>query len=126
MEVSKVSTIYKLTVNHEDYPNGARLYRVQRGDRIFIYGNEEVKLGAPYRNYPAIVTKIEYTHKKWWQFWKKKEQIGFLIEWLAVEATDEQLVAVPNWIQGTPEEVGKAMKEFYDKHFADGGNNNAE
>ena len=26
-----------------------------------------------------------------------------------------------NWIQGTPKEVGKAMKEFYDKHFADRG-----
>ena len=119
-----MNSIYKLSINHKEYPNGARLCRVQRGDRIFLYGDEEVALGAPYRDYPAIVTKIDYLPKKWWQFWKKKQQVGFQIMWLAEEATDERLVPIPNWIQGTPEEVGKAMKEFYDKHFADGGNSN--
>ena len=94
-----MSDIYKLSINHKEYPNGARLCRVQRGDRIFLYGDEKVVLGAPYKNYPAIVIKIEYSPKKWWQFWKKKQQIGFLIEWLATEATDEHLIAMPNWIQ---------------------------
>lgn len=102
----------------------ARLYRVQRGDRIFLYSDEEVRVGSPYKNYPAIITKIAYSPKKWWQFWKKKKQVGFQILWLADEATDEHLISMPNWIQRTPEEVGKAMKEFYDKHFSDGGNSN--
>ena len=57
----------------------ARLYRIQRGDRIFLYSDEKVKIGCLYRNYPAIVTKIEYLPKKWWQFWKKKKQVRFQI-----------------------------------------------
>ena len=70
----------------------ARLYRVARGDRIFLYSDEEVKVSETYKNYPAIVTKIVYSPKKWWQFWKKKKQVGFQILWLADEATDEQLI----------------------------------
>ena len=61
--------------------NLVRTYPISKGDRITIKSTEEVVVGEKYRTYPARVIEIFYTSKKWWQFWKKKRQLGFKIEW---------------------------------------------
>ncbi len=32
-------------------------------------------------DYPAKVHQVFYESKKWWKFWKKKKQIGYLVRW---------------------------------------------
>mgnify|MGYP003571383856 CR=1 FL=1 len=59
----------------------ARVHELRAGDSFIVKSAESVKLGGVYRHYGAIVTKIYYEPKKWWQFWKKKKQIGFQVTW---------------------------------------------
>ena len=44
-----------------------------------------VKVGDKYKDYPAVVSRIDYKSKKWWQFWKKKEIIGYQVMWVGDE-----------------------------------------
>ena len=69
----------------EDYPNGTRVYALKKGDCIFFKGNHDVKIGDKYKDHPAIVSRIDYKPKKWWQFWKKKEMIGYQVMWVGDE-----------------------------------------
>ena len=80
-----MNTIYKVTTKAEDYPNGVRVYALKKGDCIYIVGNHNVKMGEKYKNHPAIVSHIDYKPKKWWQFWKKKEMIGYQVMWVGDE-----------------------------------------
>lgn len=74
--------IYKVITKAEDYPNGVRAYAVKKGDFMYIVGNHNVKVGDKYEDYPAIVSRIDYKPKQWWQFWKKKEMIGCQVMWI--------------------------------------------
>lgn len=65
-----------------EYPV-VRTYPIQKGDRIFLYGDPKVKVGQPYRTYPAIVSKVWYWPRPWWKFWEKKKIYGFEILWIA-------------------------------------------
>lgn len=58
-----------------------RLHKLESGDSFIVKSEEPVKLGGLYRHYGAIVSQIFYEPKKWWQFWKKKKQIGFQVTW---------------------------------------------
>lgn len=80
-----MNSIYKVVIKAEDYPNGARLYALKQGDCIYFKGNHDVKVGDKYKDHPAIVSRIDYKPKKWWQFWKKKEMIGYQVMWLEDE-----------------------------------------
>lgn len=77
--------IYKVIAKAEDYPNGARVCALHKGDCIYFVGNHDVKVGDKYKDYPAIVSRIDYKPKKWWQFWKKKEMIGYQVMWIGDE-----------------------------------------
>ena len=80
-----MNNIYKIVTKAEDYPNYARVAQLQKGDGFYLVGNRNVKVGKKYENYPAIVSRIDYKPKKWWQFWKKKEMIGCQILWVGEE-----------------------------------------
>lgn len=82
-----MNEIYKVVTKAEDYPNGVRVYALKKGDRIYFVGNHDVKVGDKYKDHPAIVSRIVYKPKKWWQFWKKKEMVGYQVMW--VEDEDE-------------------------------------
>lgn len=58
-----------------------RAYCLKSGDRLYVTNNSEnVTLGDCYDGIPGLViTQIDYSQKRWWQFWKKKKQIGFVI-----------------------------------------------
>lgn len=58
-----------------------RMYRLKPGDELYVANNSEnVTLGDYYNGIPGlVVTRIDYSQKRWWQFWKKKTQIGFVI-----------------------------------------------
>ena len=77
--------IYKDITEAEGYPNGTRVCALHKGDCIYIVGNHDVKVGKKYKDQPAIVSRIDYKPKKWWQFWKKKEMIGYQIIWIGDE-----------------------------------------
>ena len=74
--------IYKVVLKAEDYPNSVRAVKLDRGDGFYLVGSRNVKVGDKYEDYPAIVSRIDYKPKKWWQFWKKKEMLGCQILWL--------------------------------------------
>ena len=76
--------IYKVATKAEDYPNYARVVPLAKGDGFYLVGSRDVKVGDKYENYPAIVSRIDYKPKKWWQFWKKKEMIGCQVFWLGM------------------------------------------
>ena len=80
-----MNKIYKAITKAEDYPNGARVCALHKGDCIYIVGNHDVKVGDKYKDQPAIVSRIDYKPKKWWQFWKKKEMAGYQIIWIGDE-----------------------------------------
>lgn len=80
-----MNEIYNFVTKTEDYLNGVRAYAVKKGDCIYIVGNHNVKVGDKYEDYPAIVSRIDYKPKKWWQFWKKKEMVGYQIIWVGDE-----------------------------------------
>lgn len=63
--------------------DGVRVVPMEKGDSIILYSEEPIKLGETYRDIKnAVVTKLFYTPKKWWQFWIKKKQIGFELTWV--------------------------------------------
>lgn len=40
-----------------------------------------VKIGDQYEEYPAVISHIVYAPKKWWKFWEKKKQLGYIVTW---------------------------------------------
>ena len=50
------------------------------GTRILISDAENiVNVGDKYKDYPAIISEVFYSQKKWWQFWKRKQQLGYSV-----------------------------------------------
>ncbi len=77
-----MDTPYKIVIKADDYPESAdRVMPLGKGDSIFITSSEPVHVGDTYKNYNALISEIFYTPKKWWQFWKKKEQLGYQVTW---------------------------------------------
>ena len=77
-----MNDIYKVEIKASDYPKRTLKVRpLSTGDTIFIKDTNPVRVGDWYRDYPAKVHQVFYESKKWWQFWKKKGQIGYLIRW---------------------------------------------
>ncbi len=80
--VHKKDIIYKATFKAEDYPNdNIEIKPMQSGDTICISDTNPVTVGDKYKNYPAKVCEIFYTPKSWWQFWKRKQQLGYMVRW---------------------------------------------
>lgn len=62
-----------------------RVHELSSGDVIYVPDTDRhnnVKVGEKFKNYPAIVSEICYTSKRWWQFWKRKKQLGYFVRWL--------------------------------------------
>lgn len=72
--------ILKITIDKENL--SPRVTPLHSGDVIFIKSKEPVAIGDKYKNYPARVSKVFYKPRQWWQFFKKKEQIGFTLKWV--------------------------------------------
>ena len=73
---------YKVEIKAGDYPNRARVVSLSTGDTFYIMSDTPVKIGDQYKNQNAIISQITYMPKKWWRFWEKKKQIGFMVKWL--------------------------------------------
>lgn len=80
-----MNTIYKVETKAGDNPNSIRVHALKTGDCIYFVGNHNVKVGDKYKDHPAIVSRIDYKPKKWWQFWKKKEMMGYQVSWIGDE-----------------------------------------
>lgn len=82
--IPKETTFYKVKIKAEDYPTGAiRVYKCTSGDELYIDDKENiVKVGDKFRDYPAVIAEVYYEPKKWWQFWKRKKQVGYRVRWL--------------------------------------------
>lgn len=77
---------YNVVTKVKYYHDGVvRAVKLNKGDVFYLVGSRNVKVGDKYEDYPAIVSRIDYKPKKWWQFWKKKEMIGCRILWLGNE-----------------------------------------
>ena len=87
-------TICKVDIKAEDYPNGVRVAPLRKGDTIYFVGNHNVKVGKKYKDHPAIVSCIDYKPKRWFEFWKKKEMIGYQVLWVEDEETPSDDVDV--------------------------------
>ena len=80
-----MNKIYKVVTKTEDYSNDIRVHALEKGDCIYFVGSHNVKVGDKYKDHPAIVSRIYYKSKKWWQFWKKKEMVGYQVMWIGDE-----------------------------------------
>ena len=87
-------TIQKVEIKAEDYPNGVKVTPLKRGDIIYFVGSHNVKVGEKYKDHPAIVSRIDYKPKRWFEFWKKKEMIGYQVLWVEDEETPSDDVDV--------------------------------
>lgn len=81
-----MKTMYKTVVKAEDFHGDfddktVRAVPLQTGDSIFIASSNPVKVGDKYDDYPAIIAQVYYEPKRWWEFWKKKKQLGYRVEW---------------------------------------------
>lgn len=76
--------VYKVETRADDYPTDAvRVHKLSSGDEIYVGAADNiVHVGDKFKDYPAIVTEVYYAPKKWWQFWKRKKQIGYSVRWL--------------------------------------------
>lgn len=82
MKISGI--LFDLTKDTDSSRECAHVSLLNRGDSFAVVktlGDETVKVGDQYKNYPAIITEIIYEPKKWWQFWKKPKQLGYIVEW---------------------------------------------
>lgn len=82
-----MKTMYKAAVKAEDCygrldENVVRAVPLQTGDSIFIASSDPVKVGDQYDDYVAIISQVYYEPKRWWEFWKKKKQLGYRVEWV--------------------------------------------
>ena len=87
-------TICKVEIKAEDYPNGVKVAHLRKGDTIYFVGHHNVKVGEKYQDHPAIVSRIDYKPKRWFEFWKKKEMIGYQVLWVEDEETPSDDVDV--------------------------------
>ena len=105
-----MGTIYKQVVKKEDFPlekidnnmtiifrtdsvinddifkqvfdnTNVRAQPLESGDTFYIFSSEPVKIGNKFKDYPATILNVFYNPKKWWQFWKRKKQIGYIVQW---------------------------------------------
>ncbi len=71
--------IYKLTCKPNATP---KFHKLSSGDAFVIRDEiNPVKVGEQYKEYPAFISSIVYAPKRWWQFWKKKKQLGYVVKW---------------------------------------------
>ena len=71
------TTAFKTTIDSKS--RKLRAFNLSSGDSIIIIDDTRlVEIGERY-NHRCIISKIFYTPKKWWQFWKKKKQLGYEI-----------------------------------------------
>jgi hypothetical protein len=74
---------YKVVTYAKDYPTTpVRLMRCQSGDTLFIRSEEKVTIGDKYKDSQFVVSEIIFKPKKWWQLWKKKRQLGYIVKLL--------------------------------------------
>lgn len=75
---------YQVTIKASDYPTLPKIYKAESGTTIFIRVRDNetfsYKFGDDYKDYPALVDRIIYSPKKWWQFWEKKKVIGVILK----------------------------------------------
>lgn len=82
-----MSEIKKIVLKADSYPNkGVRAVPLAQGDMFYTTDIKiDAKVGDYYKDYPAIISHIDYKPRKWYQFWKKKEPIAACIIWLGNE-----------------------------------------
>ena len=74
--------LFDFTKDVDNSMECAHVSLLHRGDSFAVVKTlEPVKVGDQYRDYPAVITEIIYEPKKWWQFWKKPKQLGYIVEW---------------------------------------------
>lgn len=72
---------YKVVTYAKDYPTTpVRLMHCQLGVTLFIRSAEKVSIGNKYKDSQFTISEIIFKPKKWWQFQKKKRQLGYIIK----------------------------------------------
>lgn len=54
--------------------------QVNKGDTIYVKSEVPVSIGQMMMNGITTVIEIAYAEKKWWQFWKPKKQLGYILK----------------------------------------------
>ena len=72
--------IYKCEILATDYPDTPQSVKLlESGDKFFITCNRRYKIGDDYITDKFLISDICYYQHKWWQFWKKKKIIGYVV-----------------------------------------------
>ena len=72
---------YKIEIKAEDYPGKhIRAVPLSTGDVLYIKDKSPVKVGDIYNDDKRfVISEIYHTPRKWFEFWKKKEQVGYKV-----------------------------------------------
>lgn len=73
-----------LTIDDIAYKMKTRICEVTKGDQIFIsFSGRVYKLGEKHDFWDgAIISRIYYEPRKWWQFWKQKKILGYIVDFI--------------------------------------------
>lgn len=84
IDMNKTLTIAQYMAECHQQKN-ARLYAIQSGDEFVVQDPSPVTIGDKYMDWPTKIVEVIYEPKKWWQFWKKKKQLGYIVLWVGNE-----------------------------------------
>lgn len=76
----------------DSYPNDVQAVPLRRGDTILMRATPNdpaYQVGDLYQvgSYRFDVDRIYYEPRRWWQFWKKKRALGYLLRYQGGETT---------------------------------------
>ena len=84
--MKSLKEVYQVITKAEDYPNAnPRVVEAHNVSTFIPVENNEpfpYTVGDKYKDYNAVIEKIIYMPKKWWEFWKHKKVLGAVIRFL--------------------------------------------
>ena len=69
-------TVYKVGKNGIEEDREARDVKIYVGADGKAYKEKDA-----YGNSGGVVTKVIYSRRRWWEFWKKRSVIGYEVSW---------------------------------------------
>lgn len=62
--------------------NEAIFHRITKGTVFTVRAKGDEKVGQQFEQFPAVIIKVIYEPKRWWQFWKRKKPFILHVEWM--------------------------------------------
>lgn len=87
-----MSELRKLVYKADSDSNNVQVVPLQKGDTVWMRATSDspgYQVGDGYQvgGQRFEVSRIYYTPRHWWQFWKKKKLVGYLLRYTGGDTT---------------------------------------